>query len=49
MNWKFFTGATILAVGLLIKIGAPLVPVVIGVAMAGMFNWRRERRVTVKR
>ena len=49
MNWKFFTGATILAVGLLIKIGAPLVPVAIGVAMAAMINWRRERRATVKR
>ena len=49
MSWKFFTGASILAVGLLIKIGAPLVPVVIGVAMAAMVNWRRERRATVKR
>src|SRR5438445_1264142 len=34
MSGKFFMGATILATGLLIKAGAPLVPVVMGIAMA---------------
>jgi Flp pilus assembly protein TadB len=49
MSWKFFIGATILATGLLIKVGAPLVPVVMGIAMAALFNWWRERRATAKR
>jgi hypothetical protein len=49
MSWKFFIGASILATGLLIKVGAPLVPVVMGVAMAAGFNWLRERRATAKR
>jgi len=41
MNWKFFVGASILATGLLIKVGAPLVPLAIGIAMAALVNWRR--------
>jgi hypothetical protein len=49
MSWKFFIGASILAAGLLIKVGAPIAPVVMGIAMAAFFNWRRERRATVKR
>jgi hypothetical protein len=49
MNWKYFTGASILATGLLIKVGAPLVPIVLGIAMAALFNWRRERRASAKR
>jgi hypothetical protein len=44
MSWRLFIGAAILATGLLIKVGAPLVPVVMGIAMAALFNWRRERR-----
>ena len=49
MNWKYFIGASILATGLLIKVGAPPVAVVMGIAMAAFFNWRRERRAAVKR
>jgi hypothetical protein len=49
MSWKYFIGASILGTGLLIKAGAPLVPVVMGIAMAALFNWRRERRAAAKR
>jgi len=43
MSWKFFVGACILAVGLLLKVGAPLVPVALGVAGAAFVNWKRQR------
>ena len=43
MNWKFFVGATILSCGLLFKIGAPVLPVVAGVAAAAFLNWKRHR------
>jgi hypothetical protein len=41
MKWKFFVGATILTVGLMLKAGAPLVPVIIGVAGAAFLNWKK--------
>jgi hypothetical protein len=44
MKWKFFVGATILAGGLLIKFGVPLIPIVLGVALAALWNWSRFRR-----
>jgi hypothetical protein len=44
MSWKFFIGSSILVTALLIKAGAPLVPVAVGVAVAAFFNWWRERR-----
>jgi hypothetical protein len=44
MSWKYFVGASILATGLLIKIGAPLVPLALGVSMAAVFNWQLHRR-----
>jgi len=43
MSWKLFVGASILSVGLLIKAGAPLMPLVMGIAMAAFFNYRRQR------
>jgi hypothetical protein len=43
MRWKFFIGACILSVGLLFKAGAPLVPVVLGIAGAAFFNWKKLR------
>ncbi len=43
MNWRFFAGACILAVGLLLKMGAPLVPVMLGVALAAVVS-RMTRR-----
>ena len=49
MSWKLFVGASILSAGLLLKVGAPLVPVVMGIAMAAFFNHRRQRGATAKR
>ena len=43
MNWKFFVGASILSVGLLLKLGAPLVPVALGIAGAALVNWKTQR------
>ena len=43
MNWKFFIGASILAVGLLLKVGAPLVPLALGVSLAAVVNWKTQR------
>ena len=43
MNWKFFIGASILSVGLLLKVGAPLAPVVLGLAVAGFLTWKGRR------
>jgi hypothetical protein len=43
MNWKFFVGAAILSCGLLFKVGAPVLPVAIGVAAAAYLNWRKQR------
>ena len=43
MKWKYLIGASILTAGLLIKVGAPLVPIVLGIAMAVLLNWRKIR------
>ena len=43
MNWKFFVGASILSVGLLLKLGAPLVPIALGIAGAALVNWKTQR------
>jgi hypothetical protein len=43
MNWKFFLGACILAAGLAIRSGAPMAAVVMGLALAGLLNWTRQR------
>ena len=44
MTWKFFIGACILATGLLLKAGAPIVPIALGIAAAGFVNWRKLHR-----
>ena len=41
MKWKFFLGSSILVAGLLIKFGAPLVPVAIGIAGAAFITWKK--------
>ena len=43
-RWKYFFGASILAVGLLLKIGAPLVPVALGFAAAAFLTWKMATR-----
>ena len=44
MNWKYFIGSCILATGLLLKAGAPLDPIALGIAAAAFFNWKRHQR-----
>jgi len=43
-KWQFFIGASILAVGLLLKAGAPLFPVVAGIVLAALVTWKSQRR-----
>ncbi len=43
MRWKYFVGSCILGGGLLLKFGAPLVPVALGMALAGVLNWWNQR------
>lgn len=43
MKWKFFIGACILASGLLLKAGAPLVAVILGIGFAAFLTWRKQR------
>jgi hypothetical protein len=42
-NWKYFLGAVILSSGLLLKAGAPVFAVAIGVMGVALLNWRRQR------
>jgi hypothetical protein len=48
MNWRFFTGASILAVGLAFKFGAPIPAIVLGVLGAGLWNWWMHRKAAHK-
>ncbi|HTP88486.1 MAG TPA: hypothetical protein VMJ34_16145 [Bryobacteraceae bacterium] len=43
-TWKYFFGAVFLAGALLLKFGAPLMPLLIGVAAAGLITFRKARR-----
>ena len=43
MNWRYFVGASILSSGLLLKLGAPLIAILIGIAGAAFINWKRQR------
>ena len=43
MNWKYFIGSSILVAGLLIKFGAPIAAVALGIAGAAFINWKRQR------
>ena len=40
VKWKFFVGAAILSCGLLLKAGAPILAMALGVAGAAFLNWR---------
>ena len=44
--WKYFIGASILAAGLVLKAGAPLVPIVLGLAVAAFLTWKKNSRPT---
>jgi hypothetical protein len=43
-TWKFFVGSCVLAAGILLKIGVPLVPLVVGIGVAALWNWRTHRQ-----
>jgi len=43
-KWKFFIGACILAAGLLIKAGVPIVSIALGIALAAVVTWKSARR-----
>ena len=45
-KWKYFIGASILAVGLVLKAGAPLVPIVLGLAAGAYVTWKKSSRPT---
>jgi hypothetical protein len=49
MNWKLFVGASILAVGLMLKAGAPLFTIVLGVGLAAFISWLTRRPSTKSR
>jgi len=40
-KWRYFMGASILAAGLLLKAGAPIVPLALGLAVAAFFTWKK--------
>jgi len=42
MKWKFFVGACILSAGLLLKAGAPLIPVALGLVAAAFLTWKLQ-------
>jgi hypothetical protein len=44
LTWRYFGGASILAAGLLLKFGAPLSAVLLGIAGVAGTNWWRQRR-----
>ena len=48
MRTKYFIGACILTGGLLLKAGAPLFAIAMGIALAGFFHWMRARGAVSK-
>ena len=42
-KWRYFFGAAILAVGLLLKAGAPLFPLALGLGAAAYLTWKKSR------
>jgi hypothetical protein len=48
MTLQYLIGACILAAGLMLKAGAPLTAIAMGIAMAAVFHWMRRRRATSK-
>jgi hypothetical protein len=44
LSWRYFGGAAILAAGLLIKFGAPVLTVLLGIAGAATATWWMQRQ-----
>jgi hypothetical protein len=42
-KWTWFIGSCILATGILLKLGVPLVPLVAGIAGAAFLTWKMQR------
>jgi uncharacterized membrane protein AbrB (regulator of aidB expression) len=42
-NWNRFVTAAILVAALLTKVGVPLAAILLGLATAGLVNWRLQR------
>jgi hypothetical protein len=42
-RWRYFFGAAILVVGLLLKAGAPLFPLALGLGAAAFLTWKKSR------
>ncbi len=43
-SWKYFGGAAILTLGLMFKFGAPLLPLILGLAFAALLTARLARK-----
>lgn len=43
-KWKFFVPVSILAAGLLLRGGAPLSAVILGIVLGGFVIWRADQR-----
>jgi hypothetical protein len=48
-QWKYYLGAAILGTGLLLKAGAPLVPLCAGLALAAFWTWKKSGRPATNR
>lgn len=48
MTWQYLIGACILAGGLLLKAGAPVTPIAMGIALAVFLQWLRRRGAVSK-
>ena len=48
-KWRYFIGASILAAGLLLKAGAPIFPIALGLAVAAFFTWKKSRSTNLPR
>jgi hypothetical protein len=49
MKWKFFAAAAIVVGFALIKAGAPLFSVLLGIALAGLLNLRRLKKLSLQK
>lgn len=45
VKWNWFMSASILAAGLLVKLGAPIESAMAGVAVAAFLSWKARRGV----
>jgi hypothetical protein len=44
LKWRWFPAGCTLAAGLLLKIGAPVIPTALGLVVAALFTWRTAHR-----